>query len=130
LASTQLAKIKLPAGVPIGFLGETVSKMGGMPCAPAAGNYEVLYGKAGAPAFAITFTGAAHNDFTDNCTILCTTFCPGGTAPRDRTKSLAVKYVAAYFLWTLKGETAAQPYLDGAAFQKDVMAGYVTRVSK
>lgn len=131
-ALPEISKIKLPAGIPMAFLGETTSKTGGaMPCTPAAGNYEALYAKAGAPAFAITLVAAAHNDFVDNFA-MCPTcnFCPGGTAPKDRTNRLAVKYTAAYFLWALTGDARARDYFAGAAFQKDITDGYITRVSK
>lgn len=130
-ALPEIGKIKLPTGIPMAFLGETTSKTGGMPCTPAAGNYEALYGKAGAPAFAITLAAAAHNDFVDNFAMCPTcSFCPGGTAPRDRTNRLAVKYTAAYFLWALAGDTRARDYFAGAAFQQDITDGYITRVSK
>jgi pimeloyl-ACP methyl ester carboxylesterase len=130
-AQPEIGKIKLPTGVPMGFVGETTSKTGGMPCAPASGNYEVLYGKAAAPAFAITLVDAAHNDVVDNFASCPTCgFCPGGTAPKDRTNRLAVKYTAAYFLWALQGDVRARDYFAGAAFQKDITDGYITRVTK
>lgn len=130
-ALPEIGKIKLPTGIPLGFLGETTSKTGGMPCTPAAGNYEALYDKAAAPAFAVTLVAAAHNDVVDNFAGCPTcSFCPGGTAPKDRTNRLAVKYTAAYFLWALQGDTRARDYFSGAAFQKDITDGYISRVSK
>lgn len=127
----EIGKIHLPGSLPIGLIGETISKSGGvMPCAPAGNNYEALYDKASPPAFAITFTGAAHLDFEDSCDANCARFCPGSTAPRDRTNHLAIKYAAAYFLWGLKGESSLSSYLVGADFAKDVAAGYVTEVTK
>lgn len=131
-ASTEVGKIKFPGGVPLAFIGETASKMGRMPCTPAESNYEVLYGKASAPAFAITMKETAHLDWIDGCTYQCTNICPGGgdTMVRSRTRTLTAKYIAAYFLWTLGGDSEVHQYLDGAAFQKDVDAGYATRVSK
>lgn len=131
-ALPEIGKIKLPTGIPMAFLGETTSKTGGaMPCTPTAGNYEALYAKAAAPAFAITLVAAAHNDFVDNFT-MCPTcnFCPGGTAPKDRTNRLAVKYTTAYFLWALGGDTRARDYFAGAAFQQDITDSYITRVTK
>lgn len=131
-AIPELSKIKLPTGVPLVLLGETISKSGGlMPCTPAAGNFEAIYAKANAPAVSITLKDAAHNDFVDNF-MSCGScgFCPGGTAPKDRTNRLAVKYTAAYFLWTLAGDTRAAAYLTGAEFLKDVTAGYVTSLTK
>ncbi len=130
-ALPEIGKIKLPTGVPMGFLGETTSKTGGMPCTPAAGNYEVLYDKAAAPAFAITLVAAAHNDVVDNFASCSTCgFCRGGTAPKDRTNRLAVKYTAAYFLWALQGDARARDYFSGAAIQKDITDGYISRVTK
>lgn len=131
-ARTDLGRIKLPGGVPLLYVGETISKMGGfMPCTPADSNYEVLYDRSPAPAVAITVKEAAHNDFVDNF-MSCGTcgFCPGGTAPKDRTNKLAVKYSTAYFLWALGGEKRGADYLTGAEFQKDVTAGFVASVKK
>ena len=124
-----LTSIKLPTGVPIAFVGETISKGGGMPCTPAARNYEVLFGAAPVPAFAITVVGAAHNDFLDLCGLACS-FCPGGTAMKERTNRLGVRYVTAYFLRHLRGDTRAETYLSGGELGKDIAAGYVTRTSK
>lgn len=130
-AIPELSKIKLPTGVPLVVLGETISKSGGMPCTPTSGNFEAIYAKANAPAVSITFKDAAHNDFVDNfMSCLFCGVCPGGTAPKDRTNRLAVKYTAAYFLWTLAGDPRAATYLTGTEFLKDVTAGYVTSLTK
>lgn len=127
-----MGNILLPAGVPLGFLGETASKAGIMPCTPANQNYEVLYQAARAPAFAVTFARAGHMDFVNDyqsCGIVCTV-CSAGDAPKTRTRDLAVKYVAAYFLWTLAGDSAARAHLYGAAFDRDQATGAVSRVDK
>jgi pimeloyl-ACP methyl ester carboxylesterase len=131
-AGAEVGKIKFPGGAPVAFVGETASKMGRPPCAPAESNYEVLYGKASAPAFAITMKETAHLDWVDGCTYLCTNICPGGGSEtvRSRTRSLTAKYIAAYFLWTLGGDPDVHEYLDGAPFQKDVDAGYASAVAK
>ena len=130
-AASGMSKIKLPAGVPIGYLGETVSQTGGMPCAPANANYEVLYKASPSPAFSITFNGAAHMDFVDNPAMCWNCgFCGTGTAPKDRTNKLAIKYTAAYFLSTIGGDRRAVDSLSGVDFQKDVTAGYVKRDAK
>lgn len=130
-ALPEIGKINLPTGIPMGFLGETTSKTGGTPCTPAAGNYEVLYDKAAAPAFAITLVAAAHNDVVDNFAGCPSCgFCRGGTAPKDRSNRLAVKYTAAYFLWALQGDARARDYFSGAAFQKDITDGYISQVTK
>jgi pimeloyl-ACP methyl ester carboxylesterase len=130
-ALPEIGKIKLPTGVPLAMVGETTSKSGGMPCTPAAGNYEALYAKANSPALAITVVSAAHDDFVDNFAGCPTCrFCPGGSAPKDRTNQLAVKYLTAYFVGALLGDARARAYFTGAAFQKDVTDGYVTQVAK
>lgn len=130
-ARKEMSKIKLPPGVPIGFLGEVVSKAGSPPCAPAADNYEVLYTASPAPAFAVTFANAAHMDFVDDPgSCFSCGFCKGGTAPKERTNALAVKYTTAYFLSTIGREKRAVDTLFGAQFQADVAAGYVSRVTK
>lgn len=131
-ARADLAKIKLPLGIPLFYIGETTSKMGGLtPCTPADANYEVLYTGSPAPVLTITVQGAAHNDFVDSF-MRCGScgFCPGGSAPKDRTNGLAVKYCAAYFLWALKDDRRGADYLLGAGLQKDTAAGYVTVVKK
>jgi predicted dienelactone hydrolase len=131
-ARGELGNIKLAPEIPMAFIGETVSKMGSfMPCAPADSNFEVLYGRAPAPALSITFKDAAHNDFVDNfMNCMTCSFCPGGTAPKDRTNKLAVKYSTAYFVWALKGDKRGADYLTGAELQKDVAMGYVTGAKK
>lgn len=53
----------------------------------------------------------------------------GGTAPKDRTNKLAIKYTAAYFLSTIGGDRRAVDLLSGVDFQ-DVTAGYVKRDAK
>lgn len=124
-----LTRIKLPSGVPIAYVGETISKGGLMPCAPAARNYEVLFASSPAPAFAITVIGAAHNDFIDLCGLACA-ICPGGTAMKERTNRLAIRYVTAYFLRHLRGDVRAETYLSGGELGKDIAAGFITRTSK
>lgn len=127
LARDTLSAIRLPAGVPLGLLGETISKTGGsQPCAPADSNYEVLYRSTTADRFALRFLKAAHTDFVDapgSC-FPCL-FCPGSLAPKAQSRDLAVKYVTAYFLWTLAGDRAAASYLTGPEAQKDVAAGLI-----
>lgn len=131
-AKDAVKALMLPGGRPIGILGETTSKGGAVACTPPADNYEVLYAAAPSPAFAITFVGAAHADFVDDfmaCGLACAV-CGGGTAPKTRTRDLARKYVAAYFLKHLRGVASAEDALSGAGFDADRAAGAVTRVAK
>ncbi|HNN94324.1 MAG TPA: alpha/beta fold hydrolase [Pseudomonadota bacterium] len=127
LAKDSIGAIRLPAGVPLGFLGETISKTGGaQPCAPADSNYEVLYRSSSASRFALRFLKAAHTDFVDNpAGCFPCLFCPGSLAPKAESRDLAIKYVTAYFLWTLAGDRSAESFLTGTEVQKDVMAGNV-----
>lgn len=127
LAKDSVGAIRLPAGIPLGFLGETISKTGGaQPCAPADSNYEVLYRSSSASRFALRFLKAAHTDFVDNpASCFPCLFCPGGTAPKAQSRDLAIKYVTAYFLWTLAGERGAETYLTGTEADKDIAAGLV-----
>lgn len=127
LAKDSVGAIRLPSGIPIGFLGETISKTGGaQPCAPADSNYEVLYRSTAASRFALRFLKAAHTDFVDNpASCFPCLFCPGGTAPKAQSRDLAIKYVTAYFLWTLAGERGAETYLTGGEAEKDIAAGLV-----
>ena len=67
-----------------------------------------MYKASPAPAFSITFVGAAHMDFVDNpASCWNCGACGGGTAPKDRTNQLTIKYATAYFLSTLGGERRA-----------------------
>ena len=126
-AKDSIASIHLPPGTPIGFLGETISKSGGLqPCAPADSNYEVLYGSTAAARLAIRFLKAAHTDFVDNPgSCFSCLFCPGSLAPKVQSRDLALKYVTAYFQWTLLGHSEAASYLTGTEVQQDVVAGNV-----
>ena len=127
LSRDSLRLIRLPSGVPIGLLGETISKTGGsQPCAPGDANFEVLYRSTSADRFALRFLKAAHTDFVDNpgACFPCL-FCPGSLAPKAQSRDLAVKYVTAYFLWTLAGDAGAAAYLTGSEAQKDVAAGLI-----
>lgn len=137
-ALAEVGKIMLPTGTPFVVLGEltnkTVARLG-VYCAPAMLNFEAFYDRAASPAIAITMVNASHLDFIDPgrpCGVACSACPPApmSPAPAARTNQLAVKYTTAYFLWTLGGDARAKPYLSGTEIQKDVTAGYVTRVEK
>jgi hypothetical protein len=124
--------IHLAGGLPFGTVGETTSEMGKTPCAPMGSNFQAFYNNASSPAFAITIVGAAHSDFVDDYATcaFCIACMPNGTAPRMQTHDLTVKYMTAYFLWGLEGNTGAKGYVLGAQLQQDVMAGLVTEQVK
>ena len=114
-----------------GFLGETLSQGGFMPCAPASDNYQKFYAAANAPSFAITFANAAHNDFVDpGACLLCGLACPGSKGMQAQTVALANKYTVAYFRYQLLGDLGQMSHLTGAEFQKDAMTGAVSVVAK
>lgn len=131
-ALTNIGALRLGPGVPLGLLGETISQSGAQPCAPKGQNYQAYYDAYTGAAFAITFTGAAHNDFVDNFSACaqCGFACPGSTAKKEDTRDLGHKYVAAYFLWALAGKASARDYLLGAAFDADAATGAVSRKNK
>jgi hypothetical protein len=129
-AADVLLRIHLPEGIPLGLLGQTTSR-GVSVCMPGADN-ETFFARARGPAFVITMTGAAHTDFIDEverCGSLCS-LCPGGTAPVERTRELALKYTTAYFLLSLYGIRDMGSYLFGEEFQRDAAQGAVTRKVK
>ncbi len=114
-----------------GFLGETLSQGGFMPCAPASDNFQKFLAAAAAPSFAITFANAAHNDFVDmGACPVCSFACPGSKGMQAQTLALASKYAVAFFRRHLLGDAAQQDYLTGAAFQKDAATGAVSVQTK
>jgi pimeloyl-ACP methyl ester carboxylesterase len=117
-------------GVPFATIGETTDSTGGgfgMPCAPAADNYEVLYAAAASPALAITAVGGDHVMFEDpaNCT-LCT-LCTAGTADASKVLATSVRLMTTFFAKVLLGDASIDAKLGTAA---DVAAGTLTVESK
>jgi hypothetical protein len=122
----DIPTVSLPNGISIGLLGDTASNSGTDVCSPPDLNYQAMYTKAPSHVFAITFNGAALADFIDSYP-----FCrAGSTAPQGRTQSLAIKYVTAYFQWSLQGSSRARSYLLGADFMQDMSGGAVSLMSK
>jgi dienelactone hydrolase len=120
-------------GVPIAFIGETTDGTGGvdgMPCAPAADDYEVLYADAASPIVAITAVHADHTMFEDptHCT-LCT-LCTAGTANAADVLAFSVRYLTAFFARELLGDTHVGAAFQGAGSAADVSAGLTTVQSK
>jgi len=124
-----MSQLKLPAGGTVVMLGEPNSTMGTSPCIqPPQRGYSAFYTAANSPAEAITFNGANLGDFMNGFpTPQCTT---GSTTPQSQTQALAMKYMTAYFQWTLSGETFEQNYLLGNEFLADMQAANLTRQSK
>lgn len=127
-AVQAIAGLALPGGAPVGLLGGTASKLPQPKvCAPDVLGFDELKRKAGDRALAIAFEGAGQGEFVDRYSdcVFCKD-CPGSGAPLARTHRLAVKYTAAYFLWTLQARADAKEFLTGAPFQQDQRSGAVT----
>jgi dienelactone hydrolase len=120
-------------GIPVAFLGETTDSGaagGGMACAPAADNYEVLYAAASSPAVALTAVGADHTQFEDpaNCT-LCTLCTPGSTDGKT-VLALSMKYLTAFFARELLSDANVGAAFQGAGAATDVATGRILLKSK
>jgi dienelactone hydrolase len=120
-------------GVPIAFIGETTDSTGGvdgMPCAPAADNYEVLYGDAASPAVAITAIGADHTMFEDPTHCMFCVVCTAGTAKAAEVLAFSVRYMTAFFARELQGDATVGATFQGAGSGADVSAGLITLLAK
>jgi hypothetical protein len=117
-------------GVPLAMIGETTDStggLGGMSCAPAADNYQVLYAAASAPALAITAVNGDHVMFEDPASCSFCTLCTAGTANAATVLATSVRLMTAFFAKNLLGDASVDATLGTAA---DVAAGTVTVVSK
>jgi dienelactone hydrolase len=123
-ARTTLSTI----GVPLAFIGETTDSTGGvagMPCAPAADNYLVLFQAAGAPVVAITAVNADHTMFEDPGSCTFCTLCTAGTASQPVVLATAVRYLTAFFARQLLGDSSVGATFAGAGAGQDVVAGII-----
>jgi dienelactone hydrolase len=128
-ARTTLASV----GVPLAFIGETTDStggIGGMPCAPAADNFLVLYAAATSPAVAITSVGADHTMYEDPSHCTFCTLCTAGTATGSQVLDTAVRYLTAFFARTLLGDASVGPAFVGAGANQDVAGGLIQIASK
>ncbi|MCA1663021.1 MAG: hypothetical protein LC659_01865, partial [Myxococcales bacterium] len=122
----------LPAvAVPTVFLGETTDSgaggAGGMACAPADQNYDVLWHAAPSPSLELTAVGADHTQFEDPATCAFCTLCTKGSADGALVLGESVRYATAFFARQLLGDTRVDGALQSAA---DVAAGRITVQSK
>lgn len=125
-ALQAISKVALPEGVPIGLVGGTASQMGTPPCAPQMLGFEALKAAAPQKALAIAFLGAGLGEFVEDYgSCVACMMCAGTGAPVARTRDLAIKYSAAYFLWTLRDRSEARAYLTGDKFAADQKTGAV-----
>jgi pimeloyl-ACP methyl ester carboxylesterase len=114
-------------GMPTLFLGAQVVSN----CAPAAGNYQMLFDASSAPSVALTLVGAGHIQLEEASACAACSFCsPDGTADAAATLARAVHYLTALFARELLGDASVGPGLDGAGLAVDVAAGAITRSMK
>ena len=115
-------------GVPLAFIGETTDSTGGvagMPCAPAADNYLVLFQAAASPVVAITAVNADHTMFEDPASCTFCTLCTAGTASQPLVLATAVRYLTAFFARQLLGDSSVGATFAGAGAGQDVAAGII-----
>jgi dienelactone hydrolase len=116
-------------GVPLAFIGETTDSASDS-CAPAADNYEMLYGAASSPIVAITAINADHTMFEDPSNCSFCSFCTAGTANQTQVIAYAERYLMAFFARELLGDTSVGSAFAGAGASQDVAVGLVTIQSK
>ncbi len=126
----EMPKVRLTDGQAVLILGEQKSNtpMNGMrPCTNPATDYLKFLEVSPSPTIALYFPNAAHGDFT---TTYPDPTCMGGTMPPAETKRLAIKYLTAYFQWTLLDKAAAKDYLTGAGYTADFNQYMITKTEK
>jgi predicted dienelactone hydrolase len=97
----------------IAVIGETTNGSGGgMPCAPAAENFQQFYAAAPSPALAITVAGADHMDWVDDPSCLVCGFCSPGTIDPAVVRTVTRRLDVAWLRLHLSGDTAMNAWLD------------------
>lgn len=127
LAPSETAKLT----VPMGYFGATQSRcstggFGASPCAPTTLDAAALYAAtpAATPRHLWTVMDFGHMQFLDNpsCGFVCNA-CVAGASPADPRK-IAVRGTAVAFLERhVRGESSAQPWLDGPVVAAHVTSG-------
>ena len=97
----------------IAVIGETTNAAGGgMPCAPAAENFQQFYAAAPSPTIAVTITGADHMDWVDDPSCGICGFCTAGTASPDLVRRVSRRLDVAWLRRQLLADTAMDVWLD------------------
>lgn len=125
----EAASVIGSVGVPLAFLGETTDDSS-TSCAPAADNYQMLYGAASSPIVAITAINADHTMFEDPSSCSFCAICTAGTAKQTDVIAYSVRYVTAFFARELLGDATVGATFDGAGATLDTAAGLVQVESK
>lgn len=128
-ATEEMSKVKLASSQPVLMIGEQVGKVpiiGQPPCTPPATNYEQYQTASPTGTIVLSFTNASYTEFVDTLPVSC----QAGSMAKAETQRLAIKYMTAYFQWTLLERTTAQMYLTGAGFDADAKQYAITRTIK
>lgn len=97
----------------IAVIGETTNGSGGgMPCAPAAENFQQFYAAAPSPALAITVSGADHMDWVDDPSCFVCGFCSPGTIDAEVVRTVTRRLDVAWLRLQLLGDTTMNAWLD------------------
>jgi hypothetical protein len=97
----------------LAVVGETTNASGGgMPCAPAAENFQQFYAAAESPAIAITVAGADHMDWVDDPSCGVCGFCTAGAASPELARTVSRRLDVAWLRRQLLGDTAMDVWLD------------------
>jgi len=100
-------------GAAIAAVGETTNGGGsGMPCAPAADNFQSFYAAAKSPAFAMTVNGADHMDWVDDPSCGLCGFCSPGSAAPELARTVTRRLDVAWLRRQLFADAAMDPWLD------------------
>jgi pimeloyl-ACP methyl ester carboxylesterase len=127
----EMTKVRLPSSGTVVMLGEDVSNTsmaGAPPCTTNNTNYKAFYASSTTSTIEIVFSNAAHADFVN--VYPDPLVCGGGIMMSSDTQTLAIKYMSAYFQWTLLGQTSAMDYLTGTGFFADAQRYALSRQTK
>jgi hypothetical protein len=128
-ATDEMSKVRLAGSQPVLIIGEQVGKAavtGQPPCTPPATNYEQYQSASPTGTIVLNFNNASYSDFVDSIPVTC----QSGSMAKAETQRLAIKFMAAYFQWSLLERTAAQTYLTGAGFDADARQYTINRTIK
>jgi len=108
----------------VAVVGETTNASGGgMPCAPAAENFEQFFAAARAPALAMTVASADHMDWVDDPSCAVCGFCAPGSVDPAVVRTVTRRLDVAWLRRQLLADTAMDAWLDAPPEQA---AGAVT----
>ncbi len=96
----------------VAVIGETTDASGGgMPCAPAANNYQTFYDAAPSPALAMTVANADHMDWVDDPSCFACSLCSPGSADAELARAATRRLDVAWLRLQLEGDTTMMPWL-------------------